>query len=90
MSIMFIRSSDGYPLYVYKTPFVGVFAHSVLYDSSGYYYMALNNDYILVKFKEGELNYIWDRALPGRLSFTLTFGKDTSRLVIGGRNCCNK
>ena len=53
MTIMFIRASDGFPLYVYQTPFVGVFAHSVLYDSSGFYYMAMINDYILVKFKEG-------------------------------------
>lgn len=67
---------------------MGVFAHSVLYDSSGFYYMALNNDYILVKFQEGVLSYLWDRALPGRMSYTLSFGKNTKRLVIGGKNCC--
>ena len=50
MSIMIVRASDGFPLYTYRTTFVGVFAHSVLYDSSGIFYMALNNDYILVKF----------------------------------------
>lgn len=54
--------------------------------------MAMTNDYILVKFREANapITTVWDRHLPGRLSNTLGFGKDKSRLIIGGRNCCNK